>query len=195
MDLLARPPLFAGPGFLALPLTAADAPALQAFLDANPVYSELVNGRPWDADEALKEITDLPPFAHGDTHALALLEPGGGRWLGFVSIVEDLIAPGVTHIGLFLIATAAHGSGLAAAVHAALEAWARGRDARVLRLGVVTRNARALAFWRRLGYVELRQRDFEYPVGRLTNSVRIKALAGSVDEHLQRVERDRPESP
>lgn len=195
MDLLQRAPLFAGPGFLALPLGADDAPALKRFLDANPLYSELVNGRPWEPGDALNEITERPPLPHGAAHALALLEPGSGRWLGFVSLLEDLVSPGVTHTGLFLIATAAHGSGLAARVHQAMEAWARGRGARWLRLGVVVGNARAEAFWSRLGYVELRLRRFDYPRGPTDVSVRVKSLAGGLDEYLQRVERDRPGSP
>lgn len=195
MTLLTREPLFAGPRFLALPLTADDAPALQQFLDANPLYSQLVNGRPWKPDEALGEITERPPLPHGEAHALALLERESGRWLGFVSLLEDLVAPGVLHIGLFLVATAEQGSGLAGEVHQALETWARARGDRVLRLGVVVQNARAVAFWNRLGYVEVRQRRFDYERGPTDISVRIKPLAGSVAEHLERVARDRPGSP
>jgi hypothetical protein len=60
---------------------------------------------------------------------------------------------------------------------------------------VVTHNARAVAFWNRLGYVEVRQRRFDYERGPTDVSVRIKPLAGSLAEHLERVERDRPGSP
>lgn len=195
MDLLSRPALFAGPRFRALPLGADDAPALQRFLDGNPLYSELVNGRPWEPDEARGEITERPPLPHGEAHALALLAPSSGQWLGFVSLVEDLMVRGVTHTGLFLVATAEHGSGLAGEVHAAQEAWARGRGARWLRLGVVVGNARAEAFWSRLGYEELRRRRFDYPVGPRDVSVRVKPLAGDLHEYLAQVERDRPGSP
>lgn len=198
-ELLARQPLFSTSALCAVPLAAADAPLLQRFLDDNPLYSQLVNGRPWLAGEALAEIVERPPFAHSAAHALAVLSPDEGRWLGFVSLCEDLIAPGVTHIGLFLLATAEHGSGLAPQLHGALEAWARGHAARVLRLGVVERNARAAAFWSRMGYQQTRLRWHDYPVGRLAVSVRVKPLGGTmaerIAEHLATVPRDRPESP
>jgi RimJ/RimL family protein N-acetyltransferase len=192
-----KPSDIAGAGWRLRALDSADAPALQRFLDANPLYSEIVNGRPWQPDEALQEITEAPPYAHRALHGLAVVETGSGRWLGFVSLVEDLIAPGVLHIGLFLIASSAHGSGLATAVYAALERWARASGARWMRLGVVVGNARAERFWARCGFEEIRQRHgmpYEGP----SKSVRVmlKTLDGSPRvDYLQAVERDRPDSP
>lgn len=197
MDLLDRTPLLAGPDWLALPLGAADAPALQAFLDANPLYSQIVNGRPFAPGEALEEIVERPPYPHRALHALAVLEPGSGRWRGFLSLVDDLIAPGVHHIGLFLVATAEQGSGLAAALFQAVEQRARAQGARWLRLGVVVGNARAERFWARCGFQEIRQRH-GLPYQGPSTSVRVmlKTLDGSpVADYLARVERDRPESP
>lgn len=197
MDLLARPIAAAGPRWIAVPLGEADAPALQAFLDANPLYSQIVNGRPFAPGEALQEIVAPPPYPHRALHALAVLDCGSGRWLGFVSLVDDLIAPGVQHIGLFLVATAEQGSGLAAELYQAIEQRAREQRARWLRLGVVVGNARAEAFWARRGFVEIRQRHgmpYEGP----SRSVRVmlKTLDGSpLADYLQGVERDRPESP
>lgn len=197
MTLLNRPFFVAGEGWVAVPLDAGDAPALQAFLDANPLYSEIVNGRPFRSGEALEEITDAPPFAHGALHALGVLARDTGDWLGFVSLVDDLFVPGVCHIGLLVVATGRHGSGLADALVAALVNRARARGVRWMRLGVVVGNARAERFWTRMGFEELRQRHgmpYEGP----STSVRVmlKRLDEStVAEYLSLVERDRPESP
>ncbi len=120
-----------------------------------------------------------------------------GQWLAFVSWVDDLIAPGVCHIGLFLTATHLHGSGLASELYAALEAWARRDGARWMRLGVVVGNTRAERFWARMGFEEIRQRHglpYEGP----STSVRVmlkpldgRPLAAQLEGYLKRVERDR----
>ncbi len=196
MDLLNRTPLLAGPRWLALPLNEADAPALQAFLDANPLYSQLVNGRPFRPGEALQEIRERPPFAHRAAHALGVLERSSGRWLGFVSLVDDLIAPGVAHISLFLVATAEQGRGLAAELYEAVEARGQALGAQWLRLGVVLGNTRAEAFWARRGFVETRQRLGPYEPGPRPVRVLVKPLrGGALSEYLNLVQRDRPESP
>ncbi len=197
MGLLDRPFFVAGERWAAVPLSARDAPALQAFLDANPLYSEIVNGRPFRQGEALEEITEAPPFAHAAVHALGVLARDGGEWLGFVSLVDDLFVPGVCHIGLLVVATAQHGSGLADELVATLIERARAREAHWMRLGVVVGNARAERFWTRMGFEELRQRHgmpYEGP----STSVRVmlKRLDEStVADYLSLVERDRPDSP
>lgn len=199
MDLLSRPFFVADADWVAVALDEADAPALQVFLDANPLYSEIVNGRPFQPGEARQEIVDRPPFAYRAAHALAVLDRREGRWRGFVSLVDDLIAPGVQHIGLFLMATADHGKGLASSVYQAVEARARRLGMRWMRLGVVLGNARAEAFWQRQGFVELRQRH-GLPYEGLSTSVRVMAKPlhakeGDWSAFWEAVPRDRPDSP
>lgn len=186
-----------GPRWIAVALTPADAPALQAFFAANPLFSEIVNGEPWTADAADKELHDRPPadWPQGESRFWAVIERGSGHWLGFLDFTEDLLAPGIWHLGFFIVATAEHGSGLAHEVHRAWAAHAEHSGARWLRLGVVVTNERAVAFWERLGYAEVRQRHGA-TFGRLTHSVsvRVKPLGeASLKEHLARVPRDRPD--
>jgi ribosomal protein S18 acetylase RimI-like enzyme len=73
----------------------------------------------------------------------------------------------------------------------------RDNGARWLRLGVVEGNTRAERFWEKQGYVEVRKRG-DYPVGERLATLRmmVKLPAdGSLGEYLERVPRDRPESP
>ncbi len=186
-----------GHRWVAVALGTDDAPALQAFLAANPLYAELAYGRPWSDSAGLDELTERPPadWPQGESRHWAVLERGSGRWLAFLSFVEDLLAPRVWHMGLFLVATAEHGSGLARELDEAWAAHAERHGARWLRLGVIQANARAVAFWERQGYREVRERH-GVVYGLLTHSlgVRVKPLGGAtLAGYLDLVARDRPE--
>ena len=190
-------PLFAARGLHARELTAADVPAMQSFYEANPEYLLAINGRGPAADEARREYDDLPPahLPHGRRWRLGLFD-AAGTLQGLAFVLSDFVAAGVWHIGLYIVATRLHGSGVAGALYAALEAWMRDAGARWLRLGVVVGNARAEAFWRRQGYVEVRQRHGVDTGGRI-NSLRVlvKPLVDApLSEYLAQVARDRPDS-
>lgn len=177
-------------------LTAADVAALQAFFDANPAYSLAVSGAPPQADEAREEFDALPPPDM----------PYSGRWLigfrdetdalvAYAGVLSDFLAEGVWHIGIFMVATARHGTGAAQSFCQALEAWMASNGAQWLRLGVVEGNTRAERFWHTLGYREVRKRS-GVVMGSRSNTVRVmvKPLArGGLPEYLSRVARDKPD--
>jgi len=97
-----------------------------------------------------------------------------------------------------------YGDGLTAAITAQLfagygqlEQWIRASGAHWLRLGMVEGNGRAEAFWRKVGYDEVRKREGMVS-GQRVNTVRVmvKPLAtGSLVDYLDLVARDRPEAP
>lgn len=192
-----NPCFIASEQWQAMILTADEAPCLQAFMAENPLYSQIVNGRPFLPGEALSEITERPPFPHSAALSLAVVETDSQRWLGYVSLAQDLIAPGVCHIGLFLVATALHGTGLAAQVYAALEQRVQQDGACWMRLGVVLGNSRAERFWARMGFMEVRKRHgMPYEGPSTTVRVMCKPLYGqTLDGYLALVERDRPDAP
>lgn len=196
---MAPAPLFAAAGLAARELQAAEVPALQAFFDANPLYSITVNGRPPAPDAAQVDFDERPPphLPWRQRWFLGLFDAAGAM-AGVVELVSDLGAPGVWHLGLFLLATERHGSGAAQAVYDALEAWVAAQGAQWLRLGVVAGNARAERFWARQGLVETRVREGVDTGGRL-NTVRVlvKPLGAETDieAYLVRVPRDRRGSP
>lgn len=179
-------------------MTEADAPWLQAFMDANPLYFVTINGRPAGPDDALSELTERPPaeMPYREVHWLAFVDEAGALQ-GVANVVSDLLAPGVWHTGLFIVATALHGSAAARTLYEALEAWMQRSGAQWLRLGVVLGNARAEAFWLRMGYSEVRQRLNVDTGGRL-NTIRVMAKPLATDarfeNYLAMVPRDRPDS-
>ena len=181
-------------------LGAADVDALQRFFAANPEYFQTVNGEPPRADEAAHELADVPP-AGMPYREMVLVGFAGddapAELVGMASVVSDLIAAHVWHIGLFIVASGLHGSGAAQAMYRALERWMRESGAEWIRLGVVAGNAKAERFWERAGYVQVRERG-PLPMGRKTNLLRVlvKPLGtGSVASYLDLVSRDRPGAP
>ncbi len=189
--------LFTTRRFRAIALTPVDAPSLQAFFHANPEYFLAVTGAPALPTEAHDEIVTPPPadFAWTDRWVMAFTNREGAT-VAMANVTSDLPAPGVWHIGLFIVATPAFATGLAAELHDALLDWARARGARWMRLGVVAGNERAERFWRRRGYVETRVRD-GIAMGARVNSVRVMVRpldGGRVDDYLALVARDRPDA-
>ena len=184
-------------GYRMRELGADDIADVQRFFERNPEYFFTVNGEGPSPDEAKNEFADLPP-AGMPYRAMWLLGffDGAGTLIGVATIVGDFIQPHVWHIGLFIVATALHGSGVAHALYRRLERWMVGQGARWLRLGVVQGSAKAERFWLRCGYVRVRERG-PLAMGKKSNLLRVMAkplAGGTIAEYLALVERDRPET-
>lgn len=179
-------------------LTESDLPVLQDFFVANPGYFLSVNGMPPRVDEAQQEFEDRPPpeMLFDEVFVIGFFD-SADRLIAMASIVSNLLAKNVWHIGLFVVASALHGSGIAALLYAGLEAWMREQGARWIRLGAVVGNVRAERFWERCGYVEVRRRAGAQLGNRIqTVRVLVKPVSTSgVAEYLNLVARDRPELP
>jgi GNAT superfamily N-acetyltransferase len=172
-------------------------PELQAFYEANPEYWRIVYGHPPRPGEAESDFDAVPssdiPF--NSVHSWLIRDRLSRQIVGEVSVVIDLLAVGVIHLGFFIIDTARQGSGLASAVYRSYEGWATERGARWLRLGVVAGNRRAHAFWLRNGYAAVRQRE-KYLIGDRAHTliVMVKPIGGhTFAEYLAAVPRDCPE--
>jgi len=178
-------------------LGAGDVAEVQRFFDRNPGYFFTVNGEAPKPDEAQHEFADVPPAGMPYRQMLLLgFFDRAGALVGVATIVADFIAAHVWHIGLFIVASALHGSGVAAALYALLERWMIDQGARWLRLGVVQGSARAERFWQRCGYVQVRERG-PVTMGKKSNLLRVMAkplAGGTIAEYLALVERDRPQA-
>lgn len=183
---------------MAYKLTESDLPVLQDFFVANPDYFLSVNGVPPRVDEAKQEFEDRPPpvMPFDEVFVIGFVD-SAGNLIAMASVISNLLAKNVWHISLFIVAGSLHGSGTAASLYAGLEAWMQEQGARWVRLGAVVGNARAERFWERCGYVEVRRRAGTQ-LGMLVQTVRVfvKPVSTSgIEEYLNLVTRDRPESP
>lgn len=176
-------------------LGPGDLPRLQRFYEANPEYSWSVNGHAPGPDAA-RETFDFPiPFPYERKRLLGWFDEDG-EMVAMADIAEGLFAPGIWHVGLFIVATSLHGKGNARAIYEELEGWMASQGACWLRLGVVEGNSRAEGFWQKMGYVETRKRH-GVEMGEKVNTLRVmaKPLRGTLEELLEKVPRDRPDAP
>jgi len=182
----------------AIELTPEEEPLLQRFFEENPEYFIAAHGERAGPNEAREEIHGELPAGWSFTRKyLVGYTDEAGSLVAMANVITDLLAKDVWHIGLFIVATARHGTGDAQALNEGLERWAMANGAKWLRLGVVRGNARAERFWESLGYVQTRTRE-GVQMGKRTNTVRVmvKPLAGgTIEEFLSLVPRDRPEVP
>lgn len=191
-------PLFTAGPYACHAMQRAQVDELQAFFDANPEYFLTVGDAPPSPTEAQAEFDHRPPaeWPIGSMWVLKFTGPDG-HIVAKASVVSDLIASHVWHVGLFIVATAHHGRGTADVLYAALEDWMRKHGATWIRLAVVVGNSRAERFWERCGYAEVRQRN-GVALGRRITAVRmmVKGLGGgSLEDYLMLIARDRPQAP
>lgn len=185
-------------GIRVVELLGCDEAELQQFFEQAPDYFIAVNGEPATPTEAREELRgQLPAGWHCSRVYWLVYRDAQGHLVAVVNIAADLLAAGVWHIGLLLVHTRWHGSGLAQRLHADLEAWAVAKGAQWLRLTVAVGNTRAERFWPRLGYVQVRTRE-GITMGRQVNrvSIQVKPVGqGTIDGYLALVVRDRPGAP
>jgi len=185
------------PNVSVIELDASRAGLLQALFEDNAAYFHAIQGAPASATEAYDELTEELPTGWSFTRQYRLgWQERSGALRAMTNITSDLLAPGVWHIGLFMVAKESHGSGDAQILYRSLEEWAHAQGAQWLRLGVVLGNERAERFWRASGFVECRTREGVEMGGQInTIRVMVKPLRGGmVADYLQAVPRDRPDS-
>jgi ribosomal protein S18 acetylase RimI-like enzyme len=178
-------------------LTLADTALLQSFFEANPDYFLIVEGEPAGPGKAHEELLgELPEGWSFSKNWLLGYQTADHSVVAALQFVSDLLAPKVWHIGLFIVASERHGSGIAQTLYRDFEAWARAQGADWVRLCVVRSNVKAGRFWRSLGFSEVRTRE-GIEMGKLTHTVDIliKPLNdGTPEQYLSLIERDRPDS-
>src|SRR6266576_3626504 len=128
--------------------------ALQQVLVAAPTYFHTVTGLPPGPAEAQSTFTALPPGKDYDDKRVWGLYARNDM-IGCADVIRGYPMRDKAVIGLLLLALhwqrRGFGRAFALLVEQVIAAWP---EITMLRVGVVEQNVGALAFWRKLGYVE-----------------------------------------
>ena len=128
--------------------------ALQRVLEAAPTYFQTVTGLPPGPAEAQSTFTALPAGKHYDDKRVWGLY-AGNEMIGCADVIRGYPVRDKAVIGLLLLAERwqrrGFGRAFALLVEQMIAVWP---EIATLRIGVVEQNVGALAFWRKLDYVE-----------------------------------------
>ena len=108
--------------------------------------------------EAEKELDASWQLRASSDDRVVIVAESNGRFLGMASGGRAPTDEPAAGLYSMWVEPAARGTGLAAAIVAAVVEWAREAGYPVLGLGVTTTNARAIAFYERLAFVDSGQR-------------------------------------
>lgn len=141
------------------PLTEVDATHLQSLLERCADYFKLVLHRPPGPAEALSVFYAGPEDGTEANNKilLGIRNPGVYDLVGVLDAFYDYPDTGIWYIGLILIAPDARREGLGDRVVETFAREAHKAGACELQLNVVEQNERALAFWIRHGFAEVRR--------------------------------------
>lgn len=139
------------------PLCAAcseDVAALFALFEQAPGYSLTVEGRLPSLEDARAALSEAPPEKELKDKFF------GGYWkdgalVGCTDLIRGYPEPDIAFLGLLLFSETHQGQGLGVSALEHIANLSRSWGCTALRLAVIDKNERALAFWRREGFREL----------------------------------------
>jgi GNAT superfamily N-acetyltransferase len=148
------------------PLTAdktVDVAALFALFKQASKYSLIVEGRLPTLGDAKEALCETPPGKDLQDKFF------GGYWqdgtlVGCMDLIRSYPEPEIAYLGLLLFSESHQGHGLGFQALEHIAGMSRSWACTSLRLAVIDKNDRALAFWKREGFCEL----YRKPTSRFT---------------------------
>jgi len=168
---------------------AADAGALAAFAARTFAETFAADNRPEDIAAHLAASYGLAQQTRElvDPHVVTLLAHRGEVLVAYAQIRQKPPPPCVTHarpleLQRFYVDRPAHGDGIAQLLMATVRATVRSLGAQHLWLSVWERNPRAIAFYRKAGFVGVGSADFYVGPDRQTDRVLVAPVDAATDE-------------
>jgi ribosomal protein S18 acetylase RimI-like enzyme len=164
----------------------ADAAALAAFATRTFTDTYAAHNTEEDLHAYLAGAYGVPQQTREltDPEMITVLAEGAAGIIGYAQLRRKDLPLCVTHerpveIYRFYVDRAAHGTGVAARLMGGALAAARDLGGKHAWLGVWERNARAIAFYKKQGFVDVGTQDFLLGSDRQTDRVLVKALDDS----------------
>ena len=137
--------------------TEADVERLQSVLLRAPAFYLLDRGGPPADDEARQVLLDHPPGRTAADKRLWLVLDADEA-IGCVEVADGWPVARTSMIGLLLVVAERYGDGTSHRLYRLVEDDLRSSADR-LRIGVLSKNARALAFWTKHGFIPTGERQ------------------------------------
>jgi GNAT superfamily N-acetyltransferase len=136
------------------PESESDVNNLQTILSAAPGYHFLLEGKLPNPDVALKELKEVPPGkSECDKYFYGIQL--SNKYIGCFDLVRNYPDFKTAFIGLLLLIESEQNKSYGVQVLQFIKSLAMQWGCTSLRLGVIEKNQRALAFWKREGFLEL----------------------------------------
>jgi GNAT superfamily N-acetyltransferase len=149
-----------------------DVAELFALFEQAPDYSLIVEGRLPTLEDARVALTETPPGKTlKDKHF-------GGYWkngtlVGCMDLIRGYPEPDIAFLGLLLFSESNQGRRLGSHALAHIADMSRSWGCTALRLAVIDKNVRGLAFWQREGFREI----YRKPASRFTGDAIVMQAA------------------
>lgn len=120
-------------------------------------FSELIEGRPLEKDAGHHILFDLPGGkALKDKYVYGMYSENG-ILIAVIDTIKNFPVTGEWTIGLLMIDPKERGKGFGRKLHALLSTWILKEQGTRLRIGVIEENLKGAAFWRQMGYTEVKR--------------------------------------
>ena len=136
-------------------LGEADLAAVMALCQTNPLYYEYY-GQPLTPEHLREDLTLLPPGKTQEDHYyVGCFEKG--TLVALLNLIDGWPGPETAYIGLFMVDGRCAGQGRGSALIEGLCAYLRESGFAAVRLGYYRDNPQAAHFWKKCGFVPLRE--------------------------------------
>lgn len=138
-------------------LVSADVKKLQQLCERCHDYYEICEGRIPNGNDGIDILQELPPNKNiKDKYVLGVFA-GEENLVAVIDLIKDYPEAGEWIIGLMMIEPGERGKGLGRRLHEFLVEKILTEGHRKLRIGVVEDNKKGFAFWKSLGYYEVKR--------------------------------------
>lgn len=138
--------------------SSVDVSNVRRIFTAAPSYSQIVEGRPPSDADVDAFFDGLPPGKNAsDKFSFGLFL--GTDMIGCADVIRAYPTDDRAFIGLLLLSESHQGRGYGKACFTLLTRLARDWNCEAIRLGVVSTNSRALAFWQREGFEVVERKE------------------------------------
>ena len=144
---------FTHPVYTIIPITAQTCEQVMEVFDSNREFFMLTEGEPATLASCRASASAVPPgFDVANKHFISFWE--GKKCVAVLDFLAGYPGPDSLYLGLLLVHGDLHGAGVGQSIVNALLAAAKKDDFAQVQLAVIESNAKAIAFWEKLGFVQ-----------------------------------------